>query len=68
MLISSILNFQTARFDSGNDLPYILFLPDLHRDGLVSPQAPAPICRTARSQNAVAEAEQFALGAVRRAR
>jgi carboxypeptidase C (cathepsin A) len=27
MLISSILNFQTARFDRGNDLPYILFLP-----------------------------------------
>ncbi len=27
MLISSILNFGTARFDPGNDLPYILFLP-----------------------------------------
>lgn len=27
MLISSILNFVTARFDPGNDLPYILFLP-----------------------------------------
>ena len=27
MLISSILNFQTAHFDAGNDLPYILFLP-----------------------------------------
>ena len=27
MLISSILNFGTARFDSGNDLPYIVFLP-----------------------------------------
>lgn len=27
MLISSILNFQSARFDPGNDLPYILFLP-----------------------------------------
>lgn len=27
MLISSILNFQTARFTPGNDLPYILFLP-----------------------------------------
>lgn len=26
-LISSILNFETARFASGNDLPYILFLP-----------------------------------------
>lgn len=27
MLVSSILNFQDARFDVGNDLPHILFLP-----------------------------------------
>jgi carboxypeptidase C (cathepsin A) len=27
MLVSSILNFQTARFTVGNDLPYQLFLP-----------------------------------------
>lgn len=27
MLISSILNFQTARFNLGNDMPHILFLP-----------------------------------------
>jgi carboxypeptidase C (cathepsin A) len=27
MLVSSILNFETARFDPGNDLPYLLFLP-----------------------------------------
>jgi carboxypeptidase C (cathepsin A) len=27
MLISSILNFQTARFVPGNDLPFVLFLP-----------------------------------------
>ncbi len=27
MLISTILNFQTARFEPGNDLPYMLFLP-----------------------------------------
>ncbi|NUQ69863.1 MAG: peptidase S10 [Chthonomonadales bacterium] len=27
VLVSSILNFQTARFAKGNDLPYILFLP-----------------------------------------
>lgn len=27
VLISAILNFQTARFDVGNDLPYVLFLP-----------------------------------------
>ncbi len=27
MLVSSILNFLTAEFDPGNDLPYILYLP-----------------------------------------
>ncbi len=27
ILVSSILNFQTARFNKGNDLPYLLFLP-----------------------------------------
>ena len=27
LLVSSILNFQTARFTTGNDLPYPLFLP-----------------------------------------
>ena len=27
MLLSTILNFQTARFERGNDLPYVLFLP-----------------------------------------
>ena len=27
ILISAILNFQTAAFDTGNDLPYILYLP-----------------------------------------
>lgn len=27
VLVSSVLNFQTTHFDSGNDLPYALFLP-----------------------------------------
>lgn len=27
MLVSAVLNFQTIRFDDGNDLPYILYLP-----------------------------------------
>jgi carboxypeptidase C (cathepsin A) len=27
VLVSAILNFQTARFDVGNDLPFVLFLP-----------------------------------------
>jgi carboxypeptidase C (cathepsin A) len=27
VLVSAVLNFQTIRFDSGNDLPYVLYLP-----------------------------------------
>ena len=27
ILVSSILNFQTARFSAGNDLPYIVYIP-----------------------------------------
>ncbi|MCC5823296.1 MAG: hypothetical protein LAT64_08330 [Phycisphaerales bacterium] len=27
ILVSAVLNFQTIRFDTGNDLPHILFLP-----------------------------------------
>src|SRR6185295_12513097 len=27
VLVSSILNFQTAEFSKGNDLPYVLYLP-----------------------------------------
>ncbi|MBM4067803.1 MAG: peptidase S10 [Planctomycetes bacterium] len=27
MLVSAVLNFMTIRFDEGNDLPYILYLP-----------------------------------------
>jgi len=27
LLVSTVLNFQTARFARGNDLPYVLFLP-----------------------------------------
>lgn len=27
MLVSAVLNFMTIRFDDGNDLPYILYLP-----------------------------------------
>ncbi len=42
VLISAILNFQTARFDTGNDLPYALFLPSYaaiaHYHGRLSAQ------------------------------
>lgn len=61
ILISSVLNFQTLRFNDGNDLPYALFLPTYtavaHFHGVLP----------ARFQNlplreALREAERFALG------
>ena len=60
VLVSAILNFQTARFDRGNDLPYILFLPTYtatawyHRR--LAPELQADLGRT------LAEVEEFALG------
>lgn len=41
MLISAILNFQTARFNEGNDLPFILFLPTYTATAHYHQQLPA---------------------------
>jgi carboxypeptidase C (cathepsin A) len=41
VLVSSILNFQTARFTTGNDLPYILFLPTYAATAWYHKQLPA---------------------------
>ncbi|MGH9160338.1 MAG: S10 family peptidase, partial [Vicinamibacteraceae bacterium] len=65
MLVSSILNFQTARFDEGNDLPYLLFLPTYtatawyHKK--LAPELQADLRKT------LDEARQFALGEYARA-
>jgi carboxypeptidase C (cathepsin A) len=60
LLISSILNFQTAYFTSGNDLPYILFLPTYTATawyhGRLAPDLQADLTQT------LAEVEQFSLG------
>jgi carboxypeptidase C (cathepsin A) len=60
MLVSSILNFQTARFTPGNDLPYILFLPTYSATAWyhqrLSPDLQANLYET------LAEVERFALG------
>jgi carboxypeptidase C (cathepsin A) len=61
MLISSILNFGTARFDSGNDLPYVVFLPTYTATAWYHQQLPAELQRLP-IERVVAEAEQFALG------
>jgi carboxypeptidase C (cathepsin A) len=66
MLISSILNFQTARFDVGNDLPYMLFLPTYTATAWYHGQLPADL-QDGDLPAALAEAEEFALGDYARA-
>ena len=61
VLISSILNFGTARFDSGNDLPYILFLPTYAATAWYHKKLPADL-QTKTIDQVAAEAERFALG------
>lgn len=60
MLVSSILNFATARFNPGNDLPYILFLPTYAATAWyhkrLAPDLQADLEKTLR------EAEAFARG------
>jgi carboxypeptidase C (cathepsin A) len=61
ILLSSILNFQTARFDVGNDLPYPLFLPTYTATAWYHKKLPDDLQR-AGLQAATAEARRFALG------
>jgi carboxypeptidase C (cathepsin A) len=60
MLISSILNFQTARFAPGNDLPYILFLPTYTATAWYHKRLPADLQQDL--YQALAEAKAFAAG------
>ena len=61
VLISSILNFGTARFDSGNDLPYIVFLPTYATTAWYHKRL-APELQQRPVAEVAAEAERFALG------
>jgi carboxypeptidase C (cathepsin A) len=60
LLISSILNFQTAQFTNGNDLPYILFLPTYAATAWYHKQLDDDL--QADLQATLAEVEAFALG------
>jgi carboxypeptidase C (cathepsin A) len=60
ILISSVLNFQTIRFDEGNDLPYILFLPSYTATAWYHKKLPPDL--QADRKKALAEAEKFAAG------
>src|SRR5579863_4122781 len=58
ILISSILNFQTAEFDTGNDLPYILYLPTYTAIAWYHKKLPADLQTDL--QKAVQESRNFA--------
>lgn len=60
ILISSILNFQTAHFSNGNDLPYILFLPTYTASAWYHKKLGADL--QADLHATLAEVEAFALG------
>jgi carboxypeptidase C (cathepsin A) len=60
ILVSSILNFQTVRFDDGNDLPYILYLPTYTATAWYHKKLPTDLSGDLKT--VLAEAEKFALG------
>jgi len=59
ILISSILNFQTAEFDTGNDLPYILYLPTYTAIAWYHKKLPGEL-QSGGLQRAVEESRNFA--------
>lgn len=59
MFVSSILNFITAKFDEGNDLPFILFLPSYTATAWYHHKLPADLQDNL--EKAVAEARDFAM-------
>jgi len=60
VLISSILNFQTALFDTGNDLPYALFLPTYTATAWKHHKLPADL--QSDLEKTLRESEDFAMG------
>jgi carboxypeptidase C (cathepsin A) len=61
VLISSILNFQTSSFESGNDLAYQLFLPTYTAIAWYHKRL-SPDLQNGTVDNAVAASEKYALG------
>ena len=60
MLVSTILNFQTARFTRGNDLPYALFLPTYTATAWYHKRLPADLQKDLRKT--LKEVEAWAIG------
>jgi carboxypeptidase C (cathepsin A) len=61
VLISSILNFETASFDSGNDLAYQLFLPTYTAIAWYHKRL-SPDLQNGTIENAIAMSEKYAVG------
>jgi carboxypeptidase C (cathepsin A) len=61
LLISAIMNFQTARFDVGNDLPYPLFLPSFAATAKFHNALEEPY-QSMVLDEFLAEVEEFAMG------
>jgi carboxypeptidase C (cathepsin A) len=60
VLISTILNFETAEFDAGNDLPYVLYLPTYTAIAWYHKKLPPDL--QGDLQRAVEESRKFATG------
>jgi carboxypeptidase C (cathepsin A) len=60
VLVSVVLNFGTIRFDEGNDLPYILYLPGYTATAWYHKKLSSDL--QANLNNTLAEAEKFATG------
>jgi carboxypeptidase C (cathepsin A) len=60
VLVSSVLDFSTISFDSGNDLPYIFFLPSETATAWYHKKLPPEL--QADLKKALAESEAYALG------
>ncbi len=61
ILVSSILNFETADFERGNELPYELFLPTYTATAWYHKKLPADL-QSGPLSKALAEAEDYASG------
>jgi carboxypeptidase C (cathepsin A) len=60
ILVSSVLNFQTLRFDDGNDLPYALYLPTYTATAWYHKKLPTDLMMD--RTRTLKEVEKFALG------
>jgi len=66
ILVSAVLDFQTIRFNTGNDLPYVLFLPSYTATAWYHRKLPAELQEGGLAA-ALEEAQRFAGGDYRRA-